>query len=133
MGKSLIYTVNNAPQTVDANGIVNPGTIIRRYGCNFNLMGNAVTLSGNGYYDITANVVVTPDAVGNITATLLKNGAPIPGATATGSVATVGYTTTLTIPPVEREFCCCEQTEVITLQLSDAATVENYTFKAVRE
>ena len=133
MSRSLIWAVNESAQAIEANGIINPGTVIHRFGCNFGLLGNAIGLKGNGYYTLLAKVVVTPEAVGNITATLLKNGVPIPGATATASVTTVGNTITIPVPAVLRECSCCEEIKTITCQLSAAGTVENFSFEGVRE
>jgi len=42
MSRSYIYTSNSNSQTVAANGVVLPGSIIHRFGCNLNLNGDAV-------------------------------------------------------------------------------------------
>ena len=133
MASSLIYTVNNSAQSVDANGIINPGTVIRRFGCNLALAGNAIQASGRGYYDLLANVVVSPAATGDITATLLKDGVAIPGATATGSVSAIGDFVSLAVPAVIRETCCGDNTSAITCVLSAAGTVTNFTIKGTKE
>ena len=67
MSKSLIQTVNPSPQTVEVNGIISPGSVLRRYGCDCRLSGNAVEISGTGYYKITAAVSVAPTATGPVT------------------------------------------------------------------
>ena len=41
MSKSLLQTANVAEQIVTDGGVVNPGVIVRRYGPNCNLNGNA--------------------------------------------------------------------------------------------
>lgn len=41
MSKSLLQTANVAEQIVADGGVVNPGVIVRRYGPNINLNGNA--------------------------------------------------------------------------------------------
>lgn len=41
MSRSLLQTANTSEQTVVNGGVVVPGVIIRRYGPNCNLNGNA--------------------------------------------------------------------------------------------
>ena len=50
MSKSLIQTVNQSSQVVAANSIIDLGSVIRRFGCNLRLNGNAVEVDGAGYY-----------------------------------------------------------------------------------
>ena len=92
MSKSAIYTVNSSAQNVAVNGTISLGTIIRRYGPNLNLSGNAVSVSGGGYYDIDASITVAPTAAGNVTVTAYKDNVAIPGATATGSTTAATWT-----------------------------------------
>lgn len=134
MSRSVIYTVNQSVQAVPDGGAVSLGTIVRRYGCNLGLSGNAILVDGIGYYAIDASVVVTPDAVGNITATLFRNGVAIPGATATGSVSTVGNTVTLNIPTEIRESCCGQGMASITCILTgQASSVSNVAIRVAKD
>ena len=48
MSKSLIYVVNTSTQNVLVNGIITPGTIIRRFGQNLGLSGNGIQISVPG-------------------------------------------------------------------------------------
>ena len=48
MSKSAIYTVNPATQEVAVDGVINLGSIIRRYGPNLNLNGVGISISGMG-------------------------------------------------------------------------------------
>lgn len=126
MSKSLIQTVNQSTQTVAENSIIDLGSVIRRYGCNIRFNGNAVELVGEGYYKVDANVTLAPTAVGNVTIALYKNGVPVTGATATGSVSTAGQSVTLPIQTTIREGCCCDGGEALTIVLvSGASTVTN--------
>lgn len=131
MSRSFIYTANTNAQTVAEDGVVQPGSIIRRFGCNLNLNGDAVSVFGDGYYDLDAIVVAEPVAAGAITATLYENGVPIPGATAS-TTATAASPVTLPIIGAVRK-TCCGGVSSITCVLSGAATVTNYAFRAERK
>lgn len=110
MSKSVLYAVNNNSQTVIVGDRVNFGQPVRRYGCNINISGGEVSITGEGYYDVDASVTIVAGAAGIVTVTLLKDGSVIPGAGASATVAD-GDTVTLTIPSsVIREKCCCEST-----------------------
>ena len=132
MSKSMIYTVNDTAQEVADGGTINLGSVIRRFGCNLGLSGNAVLVDGTGYYDFDASVTLTPSAAGTATVTLKKDGIEVPGATAT--VELTGTTTTaLPIAGVVRENCCCDGASNLTLVLSGvAATVNNVATKTVK-
>ena len=126
MSKSLIQTVNQSSQTVANNSIIELGSVLRRFGCNCRLNGNAIEVSGEGYYKIDANVTLAPTAVGNVTVAVYKNGVALTGATATGSVSTAGQSVTLPIQTTIREGCCCDGGTTLTLVLvSGASTVTN--------
>ena len=126
MGKSLIQTVNQSSQVVAANSIIDLGSVIRRFGCNLRLNGNAVEVSGEGYYTIDCNVTLAPTTAGNVTVALYRNGVAVTGATATGSVSTAGNPITLPIQATIREGCCCDGGSSLTLVLvAGASTVSN--------
>ena len=126
MSKSLIQTVNQSSQTVAVNSIIELGSVIRRYGCNLRLNGNAVEVNGEGYYKIDGNVTLTPSAVGNVTVAVYKNGVPLTGATATGGVTTVGNSITLPIQTTIKEGCSCDGGTALTVVLvAGASTVNN--------
>lgn len=121
--KALLYAVNNALPTVPASGTIPFGTVIRRFGCNIQLAGSGVTLSGSGYYDIDVHVTASPTAAGTITVTLLKDGVVVPGASAAETVATAGDTVSLSFPAVVR--LTCEDTSTLSIVLSGAEAVIN--------
>ena len=85
--KSALYTALQTPTAVAVDGVIPLGSLIRRYGCDISLNGNAVNLSGAGYYDVDASITVAPTAAGTVTATLVKDGVAIPGATASAAAA----------------------------------------------
>lgn len=129
MAKAFIYTVNSSTQEVQADGIISPGSVIRRFGCNLNLSGNGIETRGDGYYDLTASVVLAPAEAGEITVTLYQDGVKIPGAIATATVAEAEDVVTLNIPTAIRLTCCGDSASAITCGLSAAASVTNYSFK----
>ena len=71
------------------------------------------------------SITVIPTAAGAITATVLKDGVAIPGATATGTAAAAGDAVNLSISSLIRQFGCCSGQSVITVILSAAGTVNN--------
>lgn len=126
MSKSLIQTVNQSSQTVAANSIIDLGSVIRRFGCNCRLNGNAIEVDGAGYYKIDCNVTLAPTAVGNVQVAIFKNGVQLTGATATGSVSTANNPVTLPIQTTIREGCNCEGGTALTVVLvAGASTVTN--------
>ena len=44
MSKSALYVANTSNQTVQVDGIITPGTIVRRFGPNLGLAGNAINI-----------------------------------------------------------------------------------------
>ena len=127
MSRSLIQTVNQSSQAVALNGIVSLGSVLRRFGCNLRLNGNAIEISGEGYYTIDCDVTVVPTAAGNVTVALYSNGVQIPGAVAS-SVGTVGSPVTLPITTTVRQGCCCDgATSITCVLLAGPGNVTNIT------
>lgn len=110
MCKSLLYAVNASPQ---AGPDVNFGSIVRKMGQNIQFSGGNPVIIGSGYYKIDSKFVVTLAEAGTATITLLEDGVPIPGATATFTVAAGTYT--VSIPAVVREICCEKNTITATV------------------
>ena len=126
MSKSLIQTVNQSTQSASVNGIIDLGSVIRRFGCNLRLNGNAIEVEGAGYYTIDANVTIAPTAAGNVQVAIFKNGVQLTGAIATGSVSTAGNPITLPIQTTIREGCNCDGGTSLTLVLlAGAGTISN--------
>ena len=123
MSRSAIYTVNPSVQSVAVDGIINLGTINRRYGCNLDLGGNGILVSGAGYYLVNASITAAPTAEGQVSVTMNKDGAPVSGATSSATVAAAGDLTTLSISCIFRENCqCCEGLSNLTFVLGDTAS-----------
>ena len=131
MSRSLIQTANQSIQAVAANSIISLGAVQRRFGCNCRLSGNAIELSGEGYYTIDANVTVAPTAAGTVTVALFENGVQIPGAIASGTAAAAGDPVTLPLETTIRQGCCCDSADQITCVLLEGpGTVENISLRA---
>ena len=123
MSKSAIYVVNSTTQDVAENGLINPGTVIRRFGCNIRLSGTAINLNGSGYYDLNASFVVAPTAAEPVTVTAYKDGVAIPGAFATETPVAANDTVNLSISSLVREFCPCgDSSSNITFVLSGVSS-----------
>lgn len=131
--KSGIYVVNTTTGTSIADGgTYVPQTIIRRYGKYCQLGGNGVSIGnctgGAGYYDIEANVSVTATAVGSVTATLYKDGAPVQGAVSLATVSAVGDVVTLPINALVRLNCDCDTANLTIVISGQAVTSQNLAF-----
>ena len=125
MSKSLIQTANISSQTIAVGSAISLGSVLRRFGCNCRLNGNAIEISGEGYYTIDVAITATPTAVGNVTVSVLKDGVAIPSATATDSVSTVGNSATLPINTTVRLGCKCDGASSLTVVLTEGAGVVN--------
>lgn len=134
MSRSLIQVANPSSQNVAVNSIIGLGSVQRRFGCNLRLSGNAIEVSGEGYYTIDCDVTVAPTAAGTVTVALYKNGTQIPGAIAIGSVSTATNPTSLGINTTIRQACCCDSADNITCVLvTGAGTVQNISLRVVKE
>ena len=126
--KSALYAANTTPQALPINSVISFGSIVRRFGSNFNLSGGNLVAMGAGYFDLDAAFNVFGTATGNATITLYKDGVAIPGATQTVGVAD-GSRTNVTIPVIIRNNCCRDIT--ITAVLTGAgATINTATIAA---
>ena len=133
--KSALYAVMQTPTAVAVGGVIPLGGLIRRYGCDIALNGNAVNIYGGrenaGYYDVDASITATLTAAGAVTATLYKDGVAVPGATATETGAASG-TVNLDLTALVRQPCCAAGA-ALTLVLSGVeATVDNVALRVQR-
>lgn len=110
MSKSLVYGVNRNVQTIVVGDRVNFGQPVRKYGCNLNMSGGEVYVTGEGYYDVDASITFVAGAAGIATITMLRDGSVIPGAGASMTVADGDTITLVTPPAVIRQKCCGEST-----------------------
>lgn len=129
--KSALYAALQTPTAVAVDGVIPLGSLIRRYGCDVSLNGNAVNLSGAGYYDVDVSITVAPTAAGTVTATLVKDGVVIPGATASAAAA-AGAPTVLSFPALVRQACCAAGSALTLVLSGAAATVNNVALRVQR-
>lgn len=122
MSKSLIQTANQSTQTVAVGGSVSLGTVIRRFGCNCRLNGNAIEVDGPGYYTISGTVTLQPTAVGSTSVSVYVDGVPVVGSTVTGSVSAVGDSVTLPVSTTIRQGCNCDGASQVSLVLTEGAS-----------
>ena len=129
--KSALYAAMQTPTAVAVDGVIPLGSLIRRYGCDITLNGNAVNITGSGYYDVDASVTVTPTAAGTVTVTLYKDGVAVPGATASETAAANG-TVNLSIPALVRQVCCAAGSALTLVLAGASATVNNVALRVQR-
>ena len=132
MGKSLIQTVNQTSQAIEENGIVSLGSVLRRYGCNCRLTGNAIELVGQGYYVVDVDVSVSPTAAGAVTVALYNNNVQVPSAIAYGT-GEADSPLTLTISTTIRQMCCDSADSLTVVLLEGAGQVVNISARVVKE
>lgn len=124
MCRSAIYAINtNAGTEIPAGGIYPLTRVVRRFGCALGHNGEAITIKSPGYYKVSGVFTVSPTAIGQISATLMLDGQPVPGATATVTAPTE-TPEPLTIDAIVR-VGCCEMPSELTVQLTAAAEMVN--------
>lgn len=132
MGKSLIQVANPSPQNVAEGGIINLGSVQRRYGCNLRLSGNAIEVNGDGYYTITGIVTVVPTGTGTVTVAICADGDQIPGVIAS-SVGTAASPVTLPLVGTIRQFCCSSVNNLTCVLVAGAGSVQNISLRVTKE
>lgn len=128
MSRSLLQTANTSQQNVVNGGVVDPGVIIRRYGPNCNLNGNAQTISGEGYYELTGSISVAPTAIGDVQVSLYQDSTPIPGATGYGTATAAGDYVSIPLVGTVRLFCG-QAAQITCVLISGAGVVNNYSLR----
>lgn len=133
MSQAIIQTVNSNNQALTANNLIGLGTTTNRYGCGLQQNGNGIQITGTNYFEIKANVIVSPTAAGNVSIVMQKNGAAVPGAIATATVAGAGDAVTLPIDFIIRRPCsCCNDADIITFAIDADATVNNIVVQIIK-
>ena len=129
--KSAINTALTTPSAILAAGTVPLGAIVRRFGCGIEVNGNGLTISEPGYYDVDVSLTVLPTAATPITATLLRDGVAVPGATATVTPVAAGAAVNMSLTALVRHLCNCGAA-TLTVVLNAAGTVSNMAVVAER-
>lgn len=134
--KSVLYAAMQTPSAVAVGGVIPLGSLIRRYGCDLSLNGNAVNITGGnqsaGYYDVDASLTVAPAAVGTVTVTLFKDGVAVPGATASATAAAADDALDLNITALVRQVCCAAGSALTLVLTGAAASVDNVALRVQR-
>ena len=134
--KSVLYAAMQTPTAVAVGGVIPLGSLIRRYGCDVSLNGNAVNITGGnqsaGYYDVDASLTVAPAAVGTVTVTLFKDGVAVPGATASATAAAADDALDLNITALVRQVCCAAGSALTLVLTGAAASVDNVALRVQR-
>lgn len=91
----LLGLVNTAAQEIAVGGLINLGSVYRRFSkkndCGvgtFNYFGTGVSLNHRGIYKVDVTAVVSAPAAGVVTLQLEENGVLIPGAIASETITT---------------------------------------------
>ena len=121
---SAICTVNSTQMAYPAESQIPFGTTIRRFGKYIQQDGNSILLTQRGYYNVIVTLNAEATEAGTVQANLLLNGTPLQGAFAVETAAAAGDTVSLTIPYLVR-LCTCDTTDILSVQLNDAATLVN--------
>lgn len=129
--KSAVYAAMQTPTGVAVNGDIPLGSLIRRYGSDIELNGNAVNLTGAGYYDVDASISIAPIAAGTVTVTLFKDGVAVPGANASAALA-AGTVGDVNITALVRQVCCAAGSALTLVLSGAAATVYNVALRVQR-
>lgn len=131
--KSNIYAVNTASTAVTANSTIPLTTIVRRYGCDINLLGNAVTLNTPGYYLVNVTATFTAPVAGNVAVTLQNDGVVVPGATAASTITTATtQSSEISINAIVRVFCGSTPDALTLVNTGVAATFSNVAISVVK-
>lgn len=99
----LLGTYNISDQAIAVGGTINLGNVYRKYckkvNCTktFDFNGESLTLNQSGIYHLTAAIVASAGAAGNVTIQMYENGVLIPGASATDTYTTTTQIKTLMI------------------------------------
>ena len=99
----LLGLKNTSTQTIPAEGLINFGTVYRRYiarsfsnGCLLTASSTSPTLAQKGMYHVLVTVTFTAPAAGDVTLQLLENGEATPGAVVVETVTTADTQTITT-------------------------------------
>lgn len=103
-----IFVGTPTAASVQAGGALPLSSIFRRQcGCISQLGSDSVILDRPGYYKVTATVTFTAPATGVVEVALTQDGQPVPGITASDTIATANTEVgTLTVSGIVRVSCC---------------------------
>lgn len=143
----LLGLKNTTTQTIPAEGLIDFGTVYRKYiargyanSCLDTSSTTAPTLAQKGMYHITVTVTFTADAAGDVTLQLLENSIPVPGAISVETVTTADtQVITTTFDYIVLVSCAnvlgtfSTQAKSISVQSDSAIEVTNAVINIVKE
>lgn len=133
MSKALIYTVNSTGDVVPVGNTVPVGSIIRRYGKCIDATGAAINLQESGYYAVDISATITAAVAGDVSLTLMQDGVPVAGGTATASIATANTQfENLAITAMIRVKCCGNANLAVLVGGTTAPTIRNMAVRVVK-
>lgn len=131
--KSNIFAVNTTSTAVTANSTIPVTTIVRRYGCDTNLLGNAITLNAPGYYLVNVSATFTAPVAGNVAISLQDDGTIVPGATGASTITTATtQLQTISFTAIVRVFCGSTPDALTLVNTGVAATFSNVAIDVVK-
>lgn len=136
MAKPSIYVANTAETTVETNGVLPLGNIIRRP-CNKNvaLVGNEIQLLDqySNYYDVVVSLTFTSAEAGNVSVVLEENGVPIVGATGTETIITADTEVrSISFSPTIRATAGCTIDSLQLINTGIPATFSNIAVRVIK-
>ena len=134
--KSALAATTAADQAVAAAGLIDFDTNSVLTGCAITHAAgsNSITLAKPGLYFATFNGDLSPTAAGDVTMQLIGNTVNIPGAEATvtgaaGDTYTANFSKVIRVLP---SCCAVDNTTVLQVQVSAAATISNANINVVK-
>lgn len=130
--QSALFAITPTTATVTAGGAIPLTTVARRMTPAIQLGSDSANIGVSGYYEVTATVTFTAAEAGDATITAYANGQPIPGITATETIATAETETrTITLHGIVR--VRCEPIAITLVNESEVAiTTSNVALSVIR-
>lgn len=123
---SLIYLATPTVSAVAENGVLPLTTIVRRRGVSIQQSNDSIVLGTPGYHHVSVSVTFTAPAAGDVTITLLQNGTPVQGATASTTITTATTEVrSLSFDAIVRVPCCGSPTILTVVNEGVAITTSN--------
>lgn len=143
----LLGLKNTSTQEIPADGLIDFGTVYRKYiargysnSCLSTSSSTAPTLAQKGMYHVTVTVTFTAPAAGDVTLQLLENGEAVPGAVSVETVTTANtQVITTTFDYIVLVSCAnvlgtfSTQAKSISVQSDTAIEVTNAVINIVKE
>lgn len=125
---AVLLTSNTSETTLTANSVIPLGNVVHEFGNGIRLNGDAIRITGFGYYLFNVDVAMDVTGVGAVTVQLYENGVPIPGASSVATPAAAGAAVDISFPWIIRSVPCCSSApKNITVVVSGAGVLDSIT------